>query len=391
MLKILDRYILAEFFRKWFTLLALIVVIMLLKDLLTELGQLTTKSPSMISLVRLFVYRLPAPVVEMLPLSVILAMMFSVGALAKKKEILAIHACGVSYLRLALPLAIISVLIAVGTFICGETIVPTSMERAEYIRKVEIPQETRLANPQNAKADDSQKIISLTRNTKVTVKGKEGRFYNLGSFDSETKIMTEAIITDVVKLPDGRPTVRRRFDAAWAKLAEGKEEERLWHFYDISVREFDDNNTLIKWEQIPETDLVMEEGLDKILVTNKKGQDMSFKELQQFVKSHAGMGTNSYFTRLETTMHMRIAFPFAVFLLTMLGYTFAVRSSIRSMVIEFTLALASMLVWYVLYSSANKVARFDVLSPFLAAWYGNILFSAFTAWRFWNLEQVPKD
>ena len=119
---------------------------------------------------------------------------------------------------------------------------------------------------------------------------------------------------------------------------------------------------------------------------------MPFSELRQYVQAHKPLGeSNSYTLRLETEMHSRLAFPFAVFLLTMLGYTFAVQSSIRSMVKEFGMALACMLVWYVLYSSSTKIGMKGAISPFLAAWYGNILFFVFTAWRFWNLERVPKD
>ena len=244
MMKILDRYILAEFFRKWFLLVALIIVIMLLKDLLGELGELSAKKPPMISMVRLFLYRLPSPVVQMLPLSVTLGMMFSVGALAKKKEILAIHACGVSYLRLALPLAIVSILIAIGTFAAWETIIPVSIERARFIEKIEIPQ----------KIDKSGKydMTSLTRDSGVPAKGKDNRFYNLGTYDSALKEMTLIIITDLEKLPDGRPTVKRRIDAKKATALPDK--ENVWRFTEVVLREFDENGKLITLEEAPEKD-----------------------------------------------------------------------------------------------------------------------------------------
>ena len=111
---ILDRYILGEFLRKFFFLLLLFAVIMLMKN------------------VR------PIDLIQVIPVSVILAMMFSVGTLAKRKEILALHASGVSYWRMSMPLAVTVVLITLGVFAFNESVLPYCWQRVRYIEKVEI-------------------------------------------------------------------------------------------------------------------------------------------------------------------------------------------------------------------------------------------------------------
>lgn len=389
-MKILDRYILAEFLKKWVSILALFALILLLKDLLGEMTDLLKEKPQPVQVVLFFAYSLPLDLIEVVPISVILAMMFSIGAMAKRKEILAMHACGVSYTRLAVPLAVIVALLTLGVFYCNERVLPECYFQSRYIEKVEI----RKLSPS-----------TLSRSKNITTKGKGNRFYTMKSFNRDINRMDQPTITDLFTSPAGSRTIQRRIDAESAELIERKEEPaapadnkesssgkdapRLWRFYNATVIEFDAQGNLLERRQADEIEIPMEEELNRFLATNTREKEMNFSELREFARVQGERSKGEYYRRLRTGMFAKLAFPLATFLLGMLGYTFAVRSSIRSLVFEFGMAILCVVLWYTCFGSASRLGREGFVSPFVAAWYGNILFTALLVWRFRQLERIP--
>lgn len=386
----LDRYILGEFLKKFFLILGLFAIIMLLKNVLGELGYFISKSPDPVFVVLFFVYSLPIDLIQVIPISVILAIMFSIGAMAKNKEILAIHASGVSYHRIAMPLAVVIALITIGVFVFNETVLPFCWQKVRYIEKVEI------------KGEPSTR---LTRERNITTKGKGNRFYTMRSFDSVARRMEEPTITDIIEGPGGIRTIGLRIDADFADLLnedakstgshnlvaneDSESNKRYWRFHDAIVTRFTPEGGLAEQKEYAQIDILMEEDLDRFLATNKKDQEMNALELYEFVTIQGERNKGKYYRRLRTEFHMKLAFPLSTFILGMLGFTFAIRSSIRSIVVEFGLAILCVIVWYGMFGSANRLGRFGFVPPTVAAWYANVFFIFFLGWRFRELERVP--
>jgi lipopolysaccharide export system permease protein len=390
----LDRYILGEFIKKFLLIFLLFAVIMLLKNVLGELGYMLGRNAKPVFIVLFFLYSLPIDLVQVTPVSVILAMMFSIGALAKRKEILAMHACGVSYSRMAVPLGVAVVLITLGVYVFNETMLPHCWRRVRFIEKVEIK---------------GQASTGLTRERNITTKGKGNRFYTMKSFDSEERRMENPTITDLMVTPDGHRSIAQRIDAEYADLLDEKpgeqapgaaeaavdappgelERQRYWQFHNATVIRFDAEGRLTERREYDEILILMEEDLDRFLATNKKDQEMNSLELYEFVRIQGERNKGRYYRRLLTEFHSKLAFPLATFILGMLGFTFAIRSSIRSIVVEFGLAIACIVLWYAFFASAPRLGRFGFVPPFVAAWYANIVFLLVLAWRFRDLERVP--
>ena len=75
----------------------------------------------------------------------------------------------------------------------------------------------------------------------------------------------------------------------------------------------------------------------------------------------------------------------------MVGYSFAVRSSIRSLVLEFGLALTCVVLYYALFSLCKQMGETRALPPLVAAWFTNVAFIALLIWRYVELERVPRS
>jgi lipopolysaccharide export system permease protein len=384
-MKILDRYLLREFLRTFLGILLVLSVILVLKEVLRRLTSIVTEAPALRPTLLFFVYALPSDIVFAVPTTVILAIMFSLGSMAKRKEILAIHSSGVSYTRIALPLAGALVLITAGLYACGEWVVPVCQERAYYIQRVVF---------------EGKDSSVLTRNHNITTKGVGNRFYTMSGFDSATNTMDHPTITD--RSDDGR-TIQLRIDAETAQLvdrdADGQWQAVIvpqadhpysWDFRNAVRIDFGENGTIHR-EQFDRIQIPMEDNLNRFLATNKNTDQMSAGELHQRsqVESQRSPGGDQYL-KYVTNLHYRLAFPAATLLLGLIGYTLAVRSSIRSLVFEFGMALVAIGAYYALLFFMQKMGRNGVLPPVLALWAPNALFLCIALWRFHELERVPR-
>lgn len=383
-MKILQRYVLGSFLRTFFGILLVLSVLLLMKEILSEMDQILNRNPPISQVVLYFVYIMPESIVFVIPTTAILSMMFSVGTMAKNKEILAIHACGVSYVRLALPLIAAIFVITVSVYLTNEVLVPVCLERANRIEEVVF------------KGRDES---ILTRNRNVTTKGAGNRFYTMSNYDSSTNEMERPTITEyqwatgtiVMRLDAERAVLVEQTEKGWESVVEPvKDRKYHWLFKNAARREFQGNN-LVSFEQSPEMVIAMEENLDQFLNTNKKPKRMTLAELYKHAEVEAQRHPDGdFYKKLTTQFQNRLSMPLATLLLGLLGYTFAVRASIRSLVLEFGFALVGIVFYYSLLSIAGKMGENQVVSPLVAAWSTNILFLVVLLWRFRQLERVPK-
>lgn len=388
---ILDRYLLGEFLKKFFSLLFFVAVLLVLKEVLGRPAYL--HATEWYYVVVFFSNKMMTELIQVVPICVILGMMFSIGALAKRKEILAMHASGLSYNRLALPLVVPICFLTLGVFLVNEFVVPDCWRRARRIEQVEIK---------------GRDLSVITMNDNITTKGKGDRFYTMESFDSEFGLMERPTITDVDTTRDGHRSLRFRLEAQWAEylapagggaVEDRDKTEGLWRFHHYTVLRFDEDGKVVSREGSddddaePFMDLVLERDLNRFLSTNRKEKEMDVFELYEFSRVQGERNRGPYYLRLRTAMWSKMAFPFSVFFLGLLGYTFAVQSSIRSLAMEFGLAILCIALWYTFFGSAPRLGRGDFwmlpAMPFAAAWYGNALFLIFLVWQWRKLERVP--
>ncbi len=386
-MKILDRYVLSEFLRTFLMILGLLTILLLMKEVFAKLPVVMKESPPFLDVLLFFAFAIPAEIIFAIPATVILAMMFSIGMMAKNKEALAIHASGISYGRLAQPLCIALIVITALTYLGNEFLVPICQERAFRIQKISFE-----------KKDES----ILSRNKNVTTKGVGNRFYTMKNFDSSKNQMQFPTITE---LSEDGGHVLSRYDAESAQLVEQNEKgewvpvrhpqkDRVyqWEFLNASYREFDPSREYeIKDYQVFERVLVpMEENLDRFLATNRESSQMTLQDLWHQTMIEAKRGQSEYYNHLVAQLHERMALPLATFLLGMLGYIFAVRSSIRSLVREFGFALSSIVLYYALKEFFGRMGETGTLSPIVAAWLTTFLFALAIVWNFKRLNQVPR-
>src|SRR5690606_35037006 len=151
-----------------------------------------------------------------------LAVLFSVGGLARTNEILAMLTSGVHGLRLSVPILFGGIIIVVCTFIMNEYVVPP-LERANTIYELQL------------EGDD---IREFTMNANVCSRGRSEWFYMARVYSNEDK---EMIRPSSVHLQPGHDTIKMRIEAESAQFQENNREEHtsIWLFEQPRIWEFD--------------------------------------------------------------------------------------------------------------------------------------------------------
>src|ERR1044072_6363615 len=134
-LRTLDKYLLREWLRVFLiTLLGfpiLVIVIDLTDKLDTYLGRGITSGAVALS----YVFDLPEKMFLVLPVAVLFATVFTVGALGRHSELTAAKASGISFHRLVRPLFLAAATSFVAGLLLGEIAPVTTAKRAELLRE----------------------------------------------------------------------------------------------------------------------------------------------------------------------------------------------------------------------------------------------------------------
>jgi len=296
-----------------------------------------------------FIYKIPFVAQQMIPVSVLISVMLTLGIMNKHNEILAIKSCGISLFRLFYPLIVIAIFIGVASFFLSESIVPITSSVANNIWKTQVEKK----NPQGA-----YKLSQLW------YRGK-GSIYQIRSYDSRNNLMEGLSIFFF----DNNFMLRKRVDARKAQWLNG-----IWYLYDglIQKIEPDGSRETVRFRNhtlhLPETPQVFERSM-------KAPEEMSFWELRNYTRKIREEGYDS--TRSQVEFHSKIAFPFISLVLTLVGIPLGLRKKKGGIPFGITIGIGISFLYLLTFGLSRSLALSGALPPVLGAWLANLLFLLF--------------
>ncbi len=102
----------------------------------------------------------------------------------------------------------------------------------------------------------------------------------------------------------------------------------------------------------------------------KKPSDMTIKEINEKIKRYKKIGVDV--RELATELHKRISFSFSIFTFTILGFGVSMMVRHREKSINFGIASASALVYFLLFIPAETLIEYKIIPPFLGMWFPNM-------------------
>lgn len=342
---IIHRYLLGSFLRiLGFALIGALILFTLI-DLLDHMGSFVDNKATASMILRYYAFKAAWTLDTVLPISMLMATLFSIGTMARYLELTALFASGLSLIRISLPLILLSVLVTLGSLAWREYILPEANVRRTKVWEVEIH-----GHPDR---------IRPTQNIAVT--GRDGRLYYARKFDPNTGILTGLKIVSrqgsvVVERIDAR---RAEWDGSHWTLIEG------------TRRVFDgDAETTTTFDRLTAGDLSIDpKGFYRDRI---RQEDMNIRQLREHVDLVDQSGGDP--TTGLVDIQFNLAFPLVNVIVVLMGIVLASGPRKTTVASGFGLTLGISFAYYLFMNFGRSLGHNGTLPPLVAAWAGNAVF-----------------
>jgi lipopolysaccharide export system permease protein len=278
---------------------------------------------------------------------VLLAVLFSISLLARRQEILAMKASGLSLYRLTLPFALIAIAIAFGHFYYNEYVFPDMNKRRIEIKNYTIERRSRAT-------------VTIAKDVYRQI--NPGSFYTMSQFDTERRVgesfklyrskndrATEIITADKIVY----------LDYLWQAV---KGNRRI--FSDTAEVRYVGFDTLIigDIDDVPE-DLAKRLG---------KPEDMGIDELRRYIDLMKRIG--GPYHRESVDLKMKYSFPMASFIVVLICVPFASNPRRAGIAVSIAAGAGISLLYFVLYRMLQSAGWNEKIPVDVAVWGVNGLF-----------------
>ena len=153
-MKRLDRFVLKAFLGPFAAILLIVVFVLMLHFLWLYIDELVGKGLGFRVIAEFLMWGTCTILPLALPLATLLSSMMTFGQMTENKELMAVKASGISFVRVMTPLIIVSAFIALGAYYIGDNLVPRAyMEIYQLRTDIGKTKEEKQAEAETAKTE----------------------------------------------------------------------------------------------------------------------------------------------------------------------------------------------------------------------------------------------
>ena len=130
---IIPKYLCKEFFKLLILCQAVFVSLYLVIDFTQKIASFMEANASNHVIFMFFIYKLPLVVIQMAPAACLISVVVLFSFMKKNNEITALKACGISVVRLSLPVLTASIGLTLAIFLFSELVVPYTSKKSSDI------------------------------------------------------------------------------------------------------------------------------------------------------------------------------------------------------------------------------------------------------------------
>ncbi|MCI0452900.1 MAG: LptF/LptG family permease [Candidatus Latescibacteria bacterium] len=345
--RIHDKYLVARFVRIFVYSVFSFVVIYITVNVFEEIDNFIDHDAQLGEIARYYVFAIPFVLTYVVPVSLLLGTVFAMGILARRNELTALLASGVSLVRVAAPIFSIAILVSVASVFFNDAVVSRANRIKSDIMRHDIEGRERL-NP------------DVKNNFRYL--GADGFVYLAETYSHENLAMYDVVVQQF----DGN-TMERRIDAKNARWNGSR-----WVFSNGFVRTFGDEERVEAFDTL--TVREMTETPDDFAQEEIDEENMTFAELQRYIErvERSGGKVQKYLVDL----YFKLSFPFAGSIFVLIGVALSSGKRKPSIATGFGLTLVVAFVYYAILRVGQTLGHNGFLPAALAAQLGNIIFLA---------------
>ena len=348
--KKLDLYLLKSFFLALMVVTLAVGLTINVINIIEELRDFIDHQVPVLTIIEYYVYFGGWVVKSFLPMFILIASLFSVSILARRNEVLAMKASGLSLYRIALPYLLVVAFLSVGHFYYNEYIFPPANMRRLEIKEFTIEKRSRQA---------------VTNVANIFRQIQPGYFYTIDHFNVE-----RAEGGDVKVYRTGDDKLRTIITAERIQY-----QNHQWVVFDGAERDFGDSTgeRFRTFERMVLSD-IEEKPVDFAKRIGDPG-DMGIEELRQYIDLMKRTG--GPYAREAVDLGVKYAFPMTSFIVVLISIPFASNPRRGGLAVSISVGALISLVYFVLFRVLQSAGYNDKIPKELAIWGVNGLFLLF--------------
>jgi lipopolysaccharide export system permease protein len=348
--KLLDRYISRNFLQAYIYCIAGFISIWLIFDISDNISTLIDAHIGFVRGAQYYLTQIPQILVILLPVSLLLALLFSLGRMSRANEIVSMLTAGLSIPRVLLPLIIIGMLTVAATMALNYKLAPHS----ESARK------TFLATEHVRRESQIQGQIFRNRT--------DDRTWFIQSFRLHQNIFNNVQVLQ----QDANDNIVMSYVAARAIY---RPETKSWDMESVKITHYDATGNIVKEEFQPSLSIThWSETPFRLGSANVRAEYLSVPELREYLRFNSDFPP-TLLAPFKTHLQYRLALPWTclvvVFIAAPLGIGFSRRGVLSSVAASIILVFAMNFLTH-LFLALGEGYR---IPAWVAAWTPNILFA----------------
>jgi len=341
----LDRYVLREWLRVFLVTLLGFPILVIVIDLTDRLDTYLSRGIPGGAVALSYVYDLPEKMFLVLPVAVLFATVFTVGALGRHSELTAAKASGISFHRLVRPLFAAAGAAFLAGLLLGELAPVVATRRLELL------------------GERAQRSTSARYNFVYRADG--GWVYAIRALELQTRQMHDLLLEREGTGAD-YPTI-----VLAAQRAQYGDTTGRWMLHGGALRYLAGRDAEFAFEfDSLRTRAVRERPAD-LLAEPKAPDEMRYMELGRYIDALARSGSNV--KKLQVERALKIAIPFICLLIALFGAPLAISTPKSGAAWGVAVSLATTFIVLLMFQLAKAVGSGGVMPPALAAWTPNII------------------
>ncbi len=341
-MRLLDRHILRNFLVPFIYILVSLLGLFLVYDVSSKTARFLKNDVPFLTILRFYSLYVPQLIALGLPMVILLATVLGVGRLNKDNEITAMRACGVSVLRIALPLFVAGLFLAGLGFLLFEEVVTRTFGEAKTFEETL----------------KGRKVVKDIIPEGDFLTDESGSLLHFKLYRPDYKRFELLWWEKASDNPRGKLIVRAH-RAVWM--------ENAWWAFGVKVIRADGvHSPFYRKMKMYEWDFRPEE------VTEKKfDEEMSLGELQKNIRKFRI--SPEKVRGLQIQLHRRMALPLLNLLVVAVALPFSLRGGRGSGNVAIGVGMC-MLLCLGYYGLSVLLSLFRSMAPWIAVWLPNLLF-----------------
>jgi LPS export ABC transporter permease LptG len=353
--RILDQYVVIEFLKTFFLVLAAFVMLMLVFTAFDLLADMLRNHIALSTLGAYLFNLTPDMLYQLAPLAVLISVLATFGALNRNSEIIAMKATGISLYRLVIPIVSIAAILSVSLFLFDQYYLPQANQKQAALRDI-----IKGRPPRTFLHPEQTWIFGQPR------PGEPARIFHYQFFDP---YLNEFANLSIFEFDPSTFALSRRI---FASRVSWDPATGSWLFRDGWRRDIEGVNVKDYREFSQTSFSEIHEDPGYFTKEEKQAQEMNFGQLNRYIDDLRQSGFDTM--RLRVQLWHKLAYPLIAVVMALLAIPFALSMGRRGSLTGIAVAIAVALTYFVVDGLFGAMGNVNYLPAALAAWSPDILF-----------------